>query len=73
MLSMIGGAAAQNLQVHIREAWDGPDLASAALASSALNPTWTWHAIDISDDPDTDLRRLEQRIAGLFTGLGDLS
>ena len=31
------------------------------------------HAIDISDNPDADLRRLEQRVAGLFTGLGDLS
>ena len=28
------------------------------------------HAIDTSDNPDAALRRLEQRVAGLFTGLG---
>jgi len=31
------------------------------------------HAIDINDDPMADLRRLEQRVAGLFTGFGDRS
>jgi len=31
------------------------------------------HAIDINDDPKADLRRLEQRVAGLFTVLGDRS
>jgi multicomponent Na+:H+ antiporter subunit E len=31
------------------------------------------HAIDINDDPTADLRRLEQRVAGLFTGFGDRS
>jgi len=31
------------------------------------------HAIDVNDDPMADLQRLEQRVAGLFTGLGDQS
>ncbi len=31
------------------------------------------HAIDVNDDPSAGLRRLEQRVAGLFTGLEDRS
>ena len=42
-------AVAQNLTVFLRTSWNGPDLASASISSTALSTSMSWQSFDISD------------------------
>ena len=42
-----GGAQAQNLTVSLRSSWNGPDLASASIASTSLGTSYSWENFDL--------------------------